>query len=285
MLDFTTDGQTRFCDGVSRRTAMQVGAVGSLGLGLPQLLAGRSALAASSPHGHSATFGRAKRVILLYMWGGPAHQDTWDLKPDGPSDLRGEFQPIGTNVPGLHICEHFPLIAKHADKLALIRSVGQEDNRHSTGAHAGLTGRKHDRQQENFGARDSDFPHYGSVLSKLRPSSGGLPTFVALPDVIATTAGAITPGQGAGILGHKYDPFQIVDHPDEPGFSISSLKLPSGLTAGRMQGRRQLLAQIDGVARLADRSDRAQSLNSFYQQALDMVLSPRARKAFDLASV
>ncbi|MFQ5733982.1 MAG: DUF1501 domain-containing protein [Planctomycetaceae bacterium] len=284
MLSVSSDGPIRFCDGVSRRHALQVGALGSLGLGLPGLLEAQAA-GDTPPKGRSPTFGQAKRVILLFMWGGPAHQDTWDLKPDGPVEQRGEFLPIATSTPGLHISEHFPLIARHADKLALIRSVAQEDNNHSTGAHAGLTGRRHERKAENFAARASDFPHYGSVLSKLRPNTGGMPTFVALPDVIATTAGAVTPGQGGGIIGRKYDPFQITDHPDERDFSIASLKLPSGLTAGRFRSRRDLMQRIDGVAKLGDRSRGVSAMGDFYRQALDMVLSPAARKAFDLDSV
>jgi len=284
MLDISSHASSRFCDGLSRRQAMQVGAVGTLGLSLPQLLAARSAQAADL-QSLSGTFGKAKRVLLLFMWGGPAHQDTWDLKPDGPVDLRGEFLPIATNVPGIHISEYFPHIARHADKLALIRSVGQEDNNHSTGAHAGLTGRKHELKAENFGARDSDFPHYGSVLSKLRPGSGGMPTFVSLPDIIATTAGVVTPGQGGGILGRRYDPFQITDHPDEPDFSISSLKLPAGISRGRMRNRRELLRTIDNVARVADRAQASSSMNEFYRRALEMILSPEARKAFDISRV
>ena len=283
MLTLPSSLPTSFCDRVSRRDALRIGALGTMGISLPQLLAAQANAAETS--NLSSTFGKAKRVILLYMWGGPAHQDTWDLKPDGPLELRGEFLPIGTNVPGIHISEHFPLIAKHADKLALIRSVGQEDNNHSTGAHAGLTGRKHELKAENFSAGQTDFPHYGSVLSNLRPNTGGLPTFVALPDIIATTAGKVTPGQGAGILGRKYDPFQITDHPDEPGFSISTLKLPAGLTNPRMRNRRQLLRKIDGVAKLADRSQAATTMGDFYRQALDMILAPAARKAFDLESV
>ena len=283
MLSLPSRYPTSFCDGVSRRDALRVGALGTLGLSLPQLLAAQANAAPSSDI--ASTFGKAKRVILLFMWGGPAHQDTWDLKPDGPLELRGEFLPIGTNVPGLHISEHFPQIARHADKLALIRSVGQEDNNHSTGAHAGLTGRKHDVKAENFSASETDFPHYGSVLSKLRPNTSGLPTFVALPDIIATTAGKVTPGQGGGILGRKYDPFQITDHPEEPGFSISTLQLPAGLTNPRLRNRRQLLRKIDGVARIAERSQNVASMGDFYQQALDMILAPAARKAFDIASV
>jgi hypothetical protein len=207
------------------------------------------------------------------------------LKPDGPIETRGEFQPIGTNVSGLHISEHFPLIAGQADKLAIIRSVSQEDNNHSTGAHAGLTGRRHELKAENFGARDTDFPHFGSVLSKLRPNQGGLPTFVGLPEIIATTAGAVTPGQSAGLLGSQYDPFRITDHPDRADFSVESLRLPNGIDDGRMRDRRRLLSTIDDVARLTDRSTGVAAMDSYYQQALNMVLSSKARKAFDLSMV
>ena len=281
MLSLTGPSSPRFCDRISRREALRIGGLGTVGLSLPQLLAGQAAASETGP----ATFGKAKRVILLFMWGGPAHQDTWDLKPEGPKELRGEFLPIATKVPGIHISEHFPLIAKQADKLALIRSVGQEDNNHSTGAHAGLTGRKHEMKAENFSARGSDFPHYGSVLSKLRPNRNGMPTFVALPDIIATTAGKVTPGQGGGILGAQYDPFAITDHPEEPGFSISTLSLPKGLSNPRMKNRRALLRQIDNVARLGQRSAPASAMGEYYDQALDMILSPKARKAFDLARV
>lgn len=285
MLDILGNGSPQFCDALSRRKALEIGALGTLGIGLPQLLGSQAQAAGHTSDYESKTFGKAKRVIMLFMWGGPAHQDTWDLKPEGPVELRGEFLPIGTNVPGIHISEHFPLIAKQADKLAILRSVGQEDNNHSTGAHAGLTGRRHELRAENFGARDTDFPHYGSVLSKLRPNKIGMPNFVALPDIIATTAGKVTPGQGGGKLGKKYDPFHITDHPDEPGFSISTLKIPGGMSMDRMRGRRNLLNQIDNVARMGERSNIAESMGDFYQQALDMVLSPKARKAFDLASV
>ena len=269
----------RFCDALTRREALEVGALGTMGLALPGLLQAQAA--ASTAEG---TFGRAKRVLLLFMWGGPAHQDTWDLKPHGPEASRGEFLPIATNVPGIHISEHFPLIARHADKLAIIRSVGQEDNNHSTGAHASLTGHRHELKAESFGARDTDFPHFGSVLTKLAPNRQGLPTFVALPEVIATTNGAITPGQGGGFLGKKYDPFQIAEHPDRADFSIDSLRLPREIASPRMIERRHLLEQIEQAARLADRSPLVQSMDAFYQQALDMVLAPEARRAFDLAS-
>ncbi|MFN8855924.1 MAG: DUF1501 domain-containing protein [Planctomycetaceae bacterium] len=280
MLSLNHSGPAvRFCDGLSRRTALQIGSLGTLGLGLPDALR----QSARGDELGTGTFGRAKRVILLFMWGGPAHQDTWDLKPHGPEASRGEFLPIGTNVPGIHISEHFPLIARHADKLAILRSVGQEDNNHSTGAHAGLTGRRHELKAESFGARDTDFPHFGSVLSKLAPNRAGMPTFVSLPEVIHTTNGAITPGQGAGMLGRQFDPFQISEHPDRPDFKIDSLRLPADLATPRMVERRRLLEAVDQVARVAERSELTASTDSFFQRALDLVLSPAARRAFDLS--
>ncbi|MFP6764358.1 MAG: DUF1501 domain-containing protein, partial [Planctomycetaceae bacterium] len=282
MLNLAGHNRTSFCDGLPRRTMLQAGCLGPLGLALPQLLAGQARASDSSREETSQAFGRAKRVILLFMWGGPAHQDTWDLKPEGPVENRGEFMPIATSVPGLHISEHFPLIAQQADKLALIRSVGQEDNNHSTGAHAGLTGRRHELKAESFGARQTDFPHYGSVLTNLRPNTSGLPTFVSLPETIATTNGAVTPGQGGGLIGRQFDPFRITEHLDREDFSIDALQLPEAVSLDRMRNRRELLGQVDDVRRLADRSKQVGTLSSFYQKALDMVLAPSVRNAFDL---
>ncbi|TWU13633.1 hypothetical protein CA54_24680 [Symmachiella macrocystis] len=280
MLQLLSDsGSPNFCDGLSRRRMLQVGGLGTLGLGLPQLLKANSEAASSA-----STFGRAKRVIFFFMWGGPAHQDTWDLKPDGPSATRGEFLPIATNVPGMHVSEHFPLISQHGDKLAIIRSVGQEDNNHSTGAHAGLTGRRHELKQERFAARETDFPHIGSVLSKLRPNAAGMPTFVSMPEIIATTDGTVTPGQFGGMLGKAHNPFQIDQHPDLPDFSISSLALRGGMNPQRMDTRRQLLEQIDDVRRLVDRDARVRDMDAFYARALNLVLSAEARRAFDISS-
>jgi hypothetical protein len=285
MLDLRSGNGMAFCDGMNRRTLLQAGSLGTLGLGLPQLLGAKAALGKGTREEDSRVFGRAKRVILLFMWGGPAHQDTWDLKPEGPVESRGEFLPIATNVPGIHISEHFPLIARHADKLALIRSVGQEDNNHSTGAHAGLTGRRHELKAESFGARETDFPHFGSVLSALRPNQTGLPNFVALPETIATTNGAVTPGQGGGLIGRRFDPFRIEEHPDRADFSVDSLRMPDGVGLGRLGNRRGLLHQLDSTARLVDRSNHVQTLSSYYQQAMDMVLAPEVRRAFDINTI
>src|SRR5436189_2651371 len=131
-LDFLCAGNLR------RRDLMRLGGLSLLGLSLPDLIRGRVA-AAAQPR-RDGSFGRAKSCILLFMWGGPAHQDTWDLKPDAPAEYRGEFRPIATNVPGIRICEHFPLLARRADKLCLVRSMTHGNADHTTATHFLLTG-------------------------------------------------------------------------------------------------------------------------------------------------
>ena len=246
-----------------------------MGLSLPGLLrgtleAGESVEAAA----HADGFGSAKRMILLFMWGGPAHQDTWDLKPEGPLATRGEFLPIATNVSGLQVGEHFPLIAKQADKLAIIRSVGQGDNNHLSGAYAGLTGRRHPMENRSVEAADVDFPQYGSVLSKLRPNANRAADVCrrAGDDPHHQRHDHARPRCG-GFLGKRYDPFQVTDHPDRHDFSIASLNLPSGVGRERMAGRRSLLEQLEQTSRLIERSARARSLDQFYERALEMVLA------------
>src|SRR6185295_6999907 len=120
----------------NRRELLRAGALGLFGLSMPGLLAGRAA----APVNKTSSFGRAKSCILLFMWGGPAHQDTWDLKPDAPLEVRGEFRPISTNVPGIQICEHFPRLARRADKLCLVRSMTHDNGDHTPSTHYLLTG-------------------------------------------------------------------------------------------------------------------------------------------------
>lgn len=267
-------GDQHACDRVSRRELLRIGGLGTLGLTLPACL-----------QANAASTGRksAKACILIYMWGGPAHQDTWDLKPEGPSAVKGEFKPIDTSSSGVQISEHFPRIARHGNKLAIVRSVTHKDNNHSTGAHAMLTGRVHRLSAENFGPSPDDFPHFGSVISQLHPAEGGLPSFVALPERIRTTNGPFVPGQGGGILGPRFDPFTIEQHPEEPNFAVPSLQLPAEVTVSRLDDRRRLLDGIDRTARHLATVREVGALGAYYQQALDMIVSPATRKAFDLA--
>jgi Protein of unknown function (DUF1501) len=267
---------------------LQAGALAPLGLSLSGLLAGEAnqrAIAAGERPGDglSATFGRAKRCLLLFMWGGPAHQDLWDLKPAAPENIRGEFQPIATNVSGIQISELLPAIAGQMDKMALVRSVTHTDNNHSTGAHWMLTGHKHRLSAENFGASPTDFPHLGSVVSKLRPTTASVPSFVALPERIATTIGAVVPGQGGGVFGSQYDPFSITEHPDKPDFKVEMLARREGIDDVRVATRQKLLATFNSARNELDRSRQVHALNGYYGRAADLINSAAARDAFDLA--
>ena len=270
---------------LSRRQMLHLGALAPLGLSLPALLAAEGTRPANGRSGTdlAKTFGRAKRCLLLFMWGGPAHQDLWDMKPDAPANIRGEFKPISTNVPGTQICELMPSIAQQMDKIALVRSVTHTDNNHSTGAHWMLTGHKHRLSAENFGASPSDFPHLGSVVSRLLPSHKSLPSFVSLPERIATTIGAVVPGQNAGILGSQFDPFSIEEHPDKPDFEVDMLALRAGIDASRVAERRSLLTAFNASRAGLDASRGVHSMHSYYEKAADLVTSPQARDAFNLA--
>jgi hypothetical protein len=196
--------QVPCCDGLDRREFLRLGGLGAFGMMLPELLQAQKA-----PGGKGA-FGSAKRCILLFMSGGPPQQDTFDLKPDAPREIRGEFKPIHTNVPGIEICEMFPKLAQQADKYAILRSVTHDSNIHTVGAHAMLTGNAYPKAAiGEISASATDFPHYGAVLSYLRRGNPRVPAFVSLPQKNTNTDGTVWPGQGGGFLGPRYDPKQV----------------------------------------------------------------------------
>src|SRR5437016_13858170 len=155
-------GPIRTCEGVTRREWLRVGALGTFGISLPSLLAGR-AQAVHEPV--ARTFGRAKSCIVLFMFGAPAHQDSWDLKPLAPAEVRGEFRPIATNVTGLQVCEHLPRLAQRAGRYALIRSLTHPDNIHTVAMHYMLTGVRHARPTTNPQNAPDDFPCFGAMMN------------------------------------------------------------------------------------------------------------------------
>ena len=262
-------------DRLTRRSFVRLGGLGSLGLGLSQLLEGRTA----QPSG---SFGRARRCLLLYMWGGPSHIDLFDMKPRAPSELRGPFREVSTNVPGVRITELMPKLGEVVDKIGFIRSVTHTDNNHSTGAHWMLTGHKHPISRENFGARPSDWPHIGSLVNKFSPSGNGLPSFVALPEVIGTTAGFITPGQNAGFLGRRFDPFVVDSHPDEPDFHVPNMTPTRGLSRQRLRDRVSLMEGFDQFRSDLSGSLDVADLNAVNRHAYDLLTSSKVAHAFDL---
>ena len=267
----------------SRREFLRAGGLGLFGLNLPTFLHARD-LSVVRPG--SASFGKAKACILLFMWGGPAQQETWDLKPDAPENVRGEFKPIATTVPGMNISEHFPLLARQAKRLAVIRSVHHSDVNHTTATHELLTGRPIPSQSGQFA---NDWPHYGSVLAHL--NKGGertvLPPFVQMRPTIPDPTGAPrfveqTHGQGAGWLGPALNPFTIDDDPSLATYKVGAFRLPEDVGSGRMEDRKRLLTMVEDQARHLEASDQVRASQSNFVRAYDLLANRKALEAFDL---
>jgi hypothetical protein len=271
----------RLCSGWTRHDFLQVGVVGTLGLSLQGLL---QAAEPSTTSGSS--FGRAKNCILLFLTGGPPQHDTWDPKPDAPSEVRGEFRPIATSVAGIQISEMFPLLARQAHRYCLMRSVTHRDSTHTSAGYTMLTGVDHNTPNiaEASQVRPSakDHPHLGSLLSLLKPSRAELPTFVSLPEIIKDAAVNEFPGQGGGFLGQRYDPFRIEANDERTQLIAPAISLPEGVTLERLHDRKALLRELDQQFAGAVAERRFGEIDSFYGRALDMVRSPAAQVALDL---
>ena len=227
--------------------------------------------------------GRAKACILIFMEGGPAHQDLWDLKPEAPAEVRGKFKPIATRAPGIHICEHLPMLAAQFHRATLVRSVHHQIADHNAGAYYALTGRS-PSESGRLIVRDEpeNFPPYGAVVaSQIRIPDDKVPPFVHVPDIMSNN-GADLPGQRAGFLGHRYDPL-ITGDPSVKGFKVSGLPVMPGVTDERMLARRDLLERFDRrVARQID-SPAVAALDTYRRQAFELVCGAQARRAFDLS--
>jgi hypothetical protein len=230
----------RGCFGVTtRRAFLQVGYSGLLGLELPGLMAARAAAVGTTP-------GRARSVIVILLSGGLGQHDSFDMKPEAPEEIRGEFRPIDTAVPGIRICEHLPGLAARTDKLAIVRSMAHPEGNHLLAVHRVLTGQASNPRGANdldrVASRD-DFPCYAAVLDSLRRRRDGIPNGVALP--LRLVEGPLTwPGQDAGFLGPRHDPWQLRLDPNRPDAHDDSLALPAGLEPARLHRRRHLLGQV-----------------------------------------
>lgn len=261
----------------SRRRLLQAGLGGLTGLNLPALL--RAAAAAPSPSSRSP---RARHVIFLHQFGGPSHIDTFDMKPNAPSGIRGEFTPIQSPQPGLLVTEHLPRFSRVIDRFAQVRSVHHRMRAHNPATYYSLTG--HAPPLDDIRLRDSPelYPAFGATASKFRPvEDPAIPSFVAFPHVLRD--GSVTPGQTASFLGKQYDPFFIGQDPNGDSFRLPELSLPAGTSLDRLDDRRGLQRLIDRQTDLMEWSATAQGIDSFYGRALAMLSSPKVKRAFDLA--
>jgi len=266
---------------LSRRHALKVGGLGLLGLSLPQLLAAEETRNTEGKTGNSPKV-RAKSVIFLYQFGGPSHIDMFDMKPDAPEGIRGSHKPVSTKADGIQISEHLPRLAKVMDKVTLIRSMRHHMKNHNPASYYALTG--HAPPVDDITLRDSPelFPALGSVVDKLAPVRGAMPTAVALPWVIGD--GTITPGQNASFLGKVHDPMWVTRDPNKKDFKLPELNLPAGITYERLMHRRSIQQIIDKQSSLLEHSAQARGMDAYYEKALAMLDSPKLREAFDLSA-
>ncbi len=259
---------------VHRRDLLRAGSLALTGIGLPGLL-------------HAEELPRrvvrrrvAKSCIVFFLEGGPSHIDTWDMKPQAPSDVRGKFQSIATRVPGLQVCEHLPLLAQQMQHVAIVRSVHHKVVDHNAGAYYCLTG-KSPVQGSRLIVRPepNNFPTYGSVCGKILPGDGVLPSFVHLAELMANN-GAELPGQRAGFLGPGFDPLVIGDC-SAPDFKMAALEMPEHVSELRMSRRFALLNDLRSSIEVPGELPAA--LRGFQLRALDLLTSDKAKGAFDLS--
>jgi hypothetical protein len=250
----------------SRREFLQVGALGFLGLTMADVLKADAAAGAAKA--------KEKSCIVVWLDGGPPAMDLWDLKPDAPAGIRGEFRPIKTNVSGIEICEHLPTVARQMDKIALIRSLWHGNGCHDIGPTIMQSGfRPLAKLPGGIELPIADYPSYQTVISTVKSSR--IPFgHVAVP--------SIPRGASGGYLGPRYSPFSVAGDPNKASFVVRDLAPPGGIDEARIDRRRALLKTVDGYFRQADADLKLRNLDHYYAEAYDITSSSRARTAFDL---
>lgn len=262
----------------TRRALLQAGGLSLLGWQTGAL----SALAGSGENG----FGRAKACIFLFMWGGPSQLETFDMKPDAPDEVRGDFRPISTATPGLQICEHFGQLAQRTERVAVIRSLSHNDPAHLSSGHATITGHlapvvRSDRDPPS----DRDTPHIGAMMTRLRPPQNQMPGSVILPWKCYHPAapGGEAPGQHGGWLGPRYEPLLLGGDPNQPAWRPPALQLLDGVTPARLESRRALLATLDRQRPALEKAAAAGRWDEHQQSVVNLLLAPEVARAFDIS--
>ncbi len=261
------------CRGVTRRELLQVGGGSLMGISLPRLLAADQT--ARSPQ----MTARADSLIVIFLNGGPSHLDMWDMKPDGPTDSRGEFKPIETSLPGVQICEHLPQLARQMHLATLVRSMHHSvNNSHAAAVYVGMTG--HDRGEQGGGFQPTDNPNPGGVAALLRPTPPHVAPHVTMPYKTKEGAnGPPQPGFFGGWMGRGYDPLWILKDPNANDFSVPEFTLKSDVSIERMAARSVLLSRLN--ARILGQSNSPlRAMNRFQQQAVDILTSRATQDAF-----
>ncbi len=261
---------------LSRRDLLKVGSLGLLGIDLPRLLAANDLPA-------SRLTPRADACIIIFLNGGPSHLDMWDMKPEAPEGIRGEFNPITTSLRGYTISEHLPRLATHMHRATVIRSMHHGvNNAHAAAVYAALTG--HDRGELGGGAKPTDNPTPGAVLSLVRPPQAAVVPHVTLPYITKEgAAGPPQPGFFGGYLGAQFDPLFVTRDPNAADFTVPELSLRAGVSLARLDARRALFERIDAALSSASGSTAWDAMSAHQRRAVELLTSPRTRAAFQMA--
>ncbi|MCA9192025.1 MAG: DUF1501 domain-containing protein [Planctomycetales bacterium] len=269
MLNLEGVATARTCNGVNRRDFVQVGALGTIGLGLPQWLrAAEQGLVDRSKDN--------KSCILIFNLGAPSQLDTFDMKPHAPAEVRGPFRPISTSADGVQISEILPKHAEIADKIAFVRSCFHRGAAvHDSGWQIMQTGRLFSGGIET--------PHVGSAVWYLRGPRGDLPPHVVLPETMGRGGGNSPNGQAGGFLGKAYDPFALMADPSQPSFRVPDLVPPESLPVARVNRRRKMREAVEASVRAFETSEATKLMDEHFETAYRLMTSPQARDAFDLS--
>jgi hypothetical protein len=253
----------RRCDNVTRRDALKLGVLSCLGFSVADLLRLQSAHAGiQAPKSKTPN-----SCILIWLDGGPSHLDTFDLKPDAPSEVRGDFRPIPTSVPGIQICEHLPRTARVMRHVALCRSLTHELGNHDTGSHYLLTGHRPTPVVE--------YPSVGSIVAMEAGPGRMMPPYVAIPEPVQSAK--------SGYLSAAFSPFAVGGDPARPDYRVRDLEPPEGVHFDRVERRRAMAKRLDDFSRHVEESVDTRSRDAFYEQAYRLMTSPEAKSAFDLS--
>ncbi|MBL8830037.1 MAG: DUF1501 domain-containing protein, partial [Planctomycetaceae bacterium] len=262
---FQLDRATANCEGLQRRAFLKVGGLSLFGLSLPQLLAAEA---------RAGVARKDVNCILLWTDGGMANMDTLDMKPQAPVEYRGEFKPIASNLPGVQVCEHLPLMAERMDRVCQLRTVVHTGSQHAEACHFMLTGYPQIPDVAAQPVGSTVYPMLGSVVGREKGWRNQLPPNVQF------SAGRIK-YSGAGYMGSSYNPLWIGGDPAAADFRIQDVSLPEQISAERMNKRRRMLDRLDGWQRQVDRdSGGLFDRSEFYRQAYDLITSPSAKDAF-----
>lgn len=280
MLHFVLDGASA-SGHVSRRNCLRFSGLAGLCAVLP------SSLTTQTNAGNKSQvalpgFGTAKSVIVVFASGGQSQLDTWDPKPEAPLEIRGEFQPVQTTVPGTLLCEHMPRLSRLADRYTIIRSMSHEDLDHGSALYLGMTGQYHSRRSSNPPPAATDLPCYSSIYKRLKPKPAFVESVVHIngPALVPVLVG---PGQDGGLLGRKYDPM-LIGNVNAGPVAFPGLAPQPELPKIRLESRRRLVETLDRETRRLQRNQTMADMSLLYGRAFDMLDRPETRNAFDLSA-